>query len=1206
MSQEAQDEGRLRRYLLGELNEKEQQVLEEQLMTHDELIDLVSVVEDDLVEDYLDDALAVEERARFEGFFLSTPDRRRKLSFAMTLRRYVTTAGETSSGLAAPGLTRPVLSSPASPLRRAFSNSYLRFAAAALIVLGLGLGIWRAFFYQSEVDKGTSALALAYRRERPVEERISRLGYAPLANTRGGERTKVDEVFLNRAERILLDEVAEHPSPQAHHALGRLYLAKQKVDDALAQFEEALKDDPKNAELHSDCGAALLEIGKADRLKGEAGKSFEEFAQSNEHLTRALELNGSLVEALFNRALCKEYLFSYQEAEKDWKTYLEKDPNSKWADEARARLEALTERPSQSSQRGRDSFEDFLDACKAKDDKRTWKAAIQNRDLNGSFIESRLIDSYMNLAESRSEEAHKTLEVLSYAGEVEHKQAGDKFVADLARFYSRSTPSQRGRVSQARSLMKSARENYSKSNFDAALDLCNRAREAFVSAGDACDAAYIDYIIGNCHVGQSKAEAALSLFQTLARRYEQAQYRWLLAQTLIALSNCNQHLRDFSSAIDYTTRSLSMSEQMGDDLAVSRGRFQLGEIYRFVNDGRRALELYAGDLALAQTGYAQAIPLRVRYFSISRAFDQLDLDATAIDFQKEALGPALEASDPRMMCRSYNHLGQMLSRRGEFAEAAGSIQQAIEIGSSLKEERVRQEVTAYSFLQLGDVYKRAGDFDQALENYDRAIQSYDEIGSKFFGFTARKNRLLCCLESRGCPTAKQQLEAVLSLFEDQRAGIVEESNRYTFFDGEQNIYDAAIEFEYYEEGNQKQAFEYSERSRGRSLEDVITTDETMRTSGGPDLKINRNSQPMSVEEIQARMPEKSQILQYAVLKKSILIWVLTKDGLAPASQTVSIEDLNKRVSNFRQLVNDGSGGDFESLSREAIYLYQLLIKPVEDKIDSNKVLCIVPDKILNYVPFGALISTAGDSRKYFVEQQDFLISPSSDVFVRCSEFARNKESAQIERITSVGDPTFDHKEFPHLGDLPAAAREARTIVGFYGSEPAIVGAAATKKRVMSEMEKSDVVHLAMHAITDEWNPMRSKLLLAADGSHSEDDVVLRASEINKLNLQRVKLVVLSACRTGVERYYGGEGMIGLARPFIAKRIPMVVASLWPVNSKATAPLMINFHGLRKTENMPTAQALCKAQREMILSPNNNDRWPGNWASFVTIGGYASF
>jgi CHAT domain-containing protein len=281
-----------------------------------------------------------------------------------------------------------------------------------------------------------------------------------------------------------------------------------------------------------------------------------------------------------------------------------------------------------------------------------------------------------------------------------------------------------------------------------------------------------------------------------------------------------------------------------------------------------------------------------------------------------------------------------------------------------------------------------------------------------------------------------------------------------------------------------------------------------------------------------------------------------------------------------------------------------LIKPVEHLLGVGKQLCIVPDKILSYLPFAALKSQA--SGKYFIEEHGFVLSPSSSMFIICSDAAREKESSKSERLLSVGNPKFDGSAFSNLANLPEAAREAEMIVGYYDSPGPIIGAAATKKLVESEMEKSDVIHLATHAVVDEWHPMRSKLLLAGGVSKEDSDGVLHAYEIYKLNLSRAKLVVLSACQTGVEKYYGGEGMIGLSRPFTAKRIPLVVASLWPVDSGSTASLMIMFHRYRKSEHIPTAEALRQAQLSMLRDENGSYRLPYHWAPFVAIGGYASY
>ncbi|HSB10807.1 MAG TPA: hypothetical protein VLM38_15065, partial [Blastocatellia bacterium] len=230
MNQEGNDDGDLRRYLLGELNEAEQQRLEERLLTERELFDLLPVIEDELVDDYLGGQLSSDERGRFESYFVSTPDRRRKLSFAMALRRYVTAEGETEApATEAATATRSVVGRSSAVIRqaawwsRALSSPYLRMATAALVMLGLGVGIWRAVFYQSEVDKGLAALTKAYPNERPTEARISGFRYAEYPKTRGTEQGRFDAVSRQLAEVTLLNEVATNPSPEAHHALGRVY-----------------------------------------------------------------------------------------------------------------------------------------------------------------------------------------------------------------------------------------------------------------------------------------------------------------------------------------------------------------------------------------------------------------------------------------------------------------------------------------------------------------------------------------------------------------------------------------------------------------------------------------------------------------------------------------------------------------------------------------------------------------------------------------------------------------------------------------------------------------------------------------------------------------------------------------------------------------------------------------------------------------------
>jgi CHAT domain-containing protein len=118
--------------------------------------------------------------------------------------------------------------------------------------------------------------------------------------------------------------------------------------------------------------------------------------------------------------------------------------------------------------------------------------------------------------------------------------------------------------------------------------------------------------------------------------------------------------------------------------------------------------------------------------------------------------------------------------------------------------------------------------------------------------------------------------------------------------------------------------------------------------------------------------------------------------------------------------------------------------------------------------------------------------------------------------------------------------------------------------------------------------------------------VLHAYEIYRLKPLHARLAVLAGCKTGVEDYVNGEGPIGLARPFKAAGVPLVVASLWPVDSLATTELMIEFHRLRRQKHYSSAEALRAAQLQMLRQGKPNHRSPYYWASFSLTGGYSDY
>jgi hypothetical protein len=88
----------IRQYLLGGLDEEARQGVERRLLADEDFFEELLFVEEELADQYLNEELSAEERRDFEGHFLSTPERQRKLSFARALGRYVSENSKVARG----------------------------------------------------------------------------------------------------------------------------------------------------------------------------------------------------------------------------------------------------------------------------------------------------------------------------------------------------------------------------------------------------------------------------------------------------------------------------------------------------------------------------------------------------------------------------------------------------------------------------------------------------------------------------------------------------------------------------------------------------------------------------------------------------------------------------------------------------------------------------------------------------------------------------------------------------------------------------------------------------------------------------------------------------------------------------------------------------------------------------------------------------
>ncbi len=112
-----------------------------------------------------------------------------------------------------------------------------------------------------------------------------------------------------------------------------------------------------------------------------------------------------------------------------------------------------------------------------------------------------------------------------------------------------------------------------------------------------------------------------------------------------------------------------------------------------------------------------------------------------------------------------------------------------------------------------------------------------------------------------------------------------------------------------------------------------------------------------------------------------------------------------------------------------------------------------------------------------------------------------------------------------------------------------------------------------------------------------DDGILTADEVSRVDLSNCKLVVLSACNTGLGTVDMVDGVFGLQRGFKQAGVGSIVMSLWKVDDQATAELMIAFYQALNAGRTPH-EALDQAKRKLIKNKRFSD--PYYWAAFILL------
>ena len=357
------------------------------------------------------------------------------------------------------------------------------------------------------------------------------------------------------------------------------------------------------------------------------------------------------------------------------------------------------------------------------------------------------------------------------------------------------------------------------------------------------------------------------------------------------------------------------------------------------------------------------------------------------------------------------------------------------------------------------------------------------------------------------------------------------------------------------------------------------------------------------------------LVEYNMEDTSVCIFILNRKGIYCLTLPLH-EKFNTALEGILQQLQDFDPTqhktdhfrEFCSYSHE---LYKTLFKPVEKYLVSDKII-LVPDEILSYLPFEILLyqlpgPETRDYRNlsYLLKKYSLGYSYSASLLVKDplkKGMQRNRKVLAMAPAYQGNASAYWSRFHPHTGmenlnPLPGAYEEVSYVTDILKGRK-LIDSMATEKAFKTFASDYGILHLAMHTIIDNRNPMFSKLVFTP-WLNGPDEGLLNTYELYNMQLN-ARMVVLSACRSGDGVLQKGEGIMSLARGFLYAGCPSLIMTLWNVEDRSGLEIMHHFyHQIKKGEGKNNA--LRKAKIKYLASASPHKTHPYYWAGYLQIG-----
>lgn len=398
----------------------------------------------------------------------------------------------------------------------------------------------------------------------------------------------------------------------------------------------------------------------------------------------------------------------------------------------------------------------------------------------------------------------------------------------------------------------------------------------------------------------------------------------------------------------------------------------------------------------------------------------------------------------------------------------------------------------------------------------------------------------------------------------------------------------------------KKAFELS-----KSL-DSLQTIYKSEYSGFYQLKYGFKE--LSLEEIINKIPDDVAFINYSLSDSLLNILCLSKEETV--LKTIEIDSsfysqIKSMVKLLKKVDTDNSYNEFMEFTSSSRALYKKLISPIEEYI-SDKDLIIIPDGILSYLSYDALLTEDVQLKRpdyrllpYLIKKHKSNIANSMQVYFNMKIRSRDLKEKVLAFAPSYPEMSIQDslpEEYQFLRPLDYAEQEAEAIHRYLPTQ-SYIGSSASEANFLKEAKNAGVLHLAMHTILNDQNPMYSKLLFTYDAKTQAG--LINTYELLTMDLN-AELAVLSGCSTGEGELKKGEGVMSLSSGFQFAGVPAIVMSLWEVNDRFGALVVDKFY-LYLSEGMAKNKALHLAKTEVLAQGNALYSHPYYWAGLTLMG-----